>query len=77
MDALKIMTEGMVKEEQPVLNIGDTVRVDVRIKEGSRENQAFEGTIIARGSGVSRPSPFAAFPTASVSKGFPGQLPAT
>ena len=26
MDALKIMTEGMVKEEQPVLNIGDTVR---------------------------------------------------
>ena len=55
MDALKIMTEGMVKEEQPVLNIGDTVRVDVRIKEGSRERiQAFEGTIIAkRGSGVS------------------------
>ena len=45
MDALKIMTEGMVKEEQPVLNIGDTVRVDVR-----------------------RPSPFAVFPTASVSK---------
>ena len=27
MDALKIMTEGMVKEEQPVLNIGDTVRL--------------------------------------------------
>ena len=49
MDALKIMTEGMVKEEQPVLNIGDTVRVDVRIKEGSRERiQAFEGTIIAK-----------------------------
>lgn len=55
MDALKIITEGMIKEEQPELNVGDTVRVDVRIKEGSRERiQAFEGTIIAkRGSGVS------------------------
>ncbi|MCQ2486619.1 MAG: 50S ribosomal protein L19 [Clostridia bacterium] len=55
MDALKIITEGMVKEEQPVINIGDTVRIDVRIKEGNRERtQAFEGTVIAkRGSGVS------------------------
>ena len=30
-------------------NVGDTVRVDVRIKEGERERiQAFEGTVIAK-----------------------------
>ena len=54
MDALKVITEGMVKEDKPEINIGDTVRVDVRIKEGNRERiQAFEGTVIAkRGSGV-------------------------
>ena len=55
MDALKIMSGGMVKEEQPVRNNGDTARVELRIKEGSRESiQAFEGTISAkRVSGVS------------------------
>ena len=55
MDALKLMTEGQVKKDFPEFNIGDTVRVDVKIKEGSRERiQAFEGTVIARrGSGVS------------------------
>ncbi len=55
MDALKIMTEGMLKEERPNINIGDVVKVHVKIREGERERiQAFEGTIIARkGSGVS------------------------
>ena len=55
MDALKIMTEGMVKEERPNINIGDVVKVHVKIREGERERiQVFEGTIIARkGSGVS------------------------
>lgn len=55
MDALKIMTEGMIKEDMPEINIGDTVKVDVKIKEGNRERiQAYEGTVIAkRGSGVS------------------------
>ena len=49
MDAMKIMTEGMVKADQPKFNIGDTVRVSVRIKEGERERiQAFEGTVIAK-----------------------------
>ena len=49
MDAMKIMTEGMVKADKPQFNIGDTVRVSVRIKEGERERiQAFEGTVIAR-----------------------------
>ena len=45
MDALKIISEGSIKAEKPQFNVGDTVRVDVRIKEGERERiQAFEGT---------------------------------
>ena len=55
MDALKIIEEGMLKEEKPVIEIGDVVRVHVKIREGERERiQVFEGTVIAkRGSGVS------------------------
>ena len=49
MDAMKIMTEGMLKAEKPQFEVGDTVRVDGRIKEGERERiQAFEGTVIAK-----------------------------
>ena len=49
MDALKIISEGSIKAEKPQFNVGDTVRVDVRIKEGDRERiQAFEGTVIAK-----------------------------
>ena len=47
MDALKIISEGSIKAEKPQFNVGDTVRVDVRIKEGERI-QAFEGTVIAK-----------------------------
>ncbi|MBQ0013960.1 MAG: 50S ribosomal protein L19 [Clostridia bacterium] len=55
MDALKIITEGQIKEDQTKFNIGDTVKVHVKIKEGNRERiQVFEGTVIAkRGGGVS------------------------
>lgn len=49
MDAMKIITEGMIKEDRPEFNVGDTVSVSVRIKEGERERiQAFEGTVIAK-----------------------------
>ena len=49
MDALKIISEGSINAEKPQFNVGDTVRVDVRIKEGERERiQAFEGTVIAK-----------------------------
>ena len=49
MDALKLMTNGMLKEQPPVIEIGDTVRVDVKIREGEKERiQAFEGTVIAK-----------------------------
>ncbi len=55
MDALKVIEEGMIKEDKPVIEIGDVVRVHVKIREGERERiQIFEGTVIARrGSGVS------------------------
>lgn len=55
MDALKLISNSSLKAEVPVLNIGSTVRVHVKIREGERERiQVFEGTIIAKkGSGVS------------------------
>ena len=49
MNAMQKMTEGMIKENQPKFEVGDTVRVAVRIKEGDKERiQAFEGTVIAK-----------------------------
>ena len=49
MDLIKVLSEKYMKPELPELNVGDTVRITVRVKEGSRErNQAFEGTIIAK-----------------------------
>lgn len=55
MDALKIIAQGMEKEDKPTIEIGDVVKVHVKIREGSNERiQVFEGTVIARkGSGVS------------------------
>lgn len=49
MDLLKTVTNEQLKSEVPVVNVGDTVRVSVKIKEGNRERiQAFEGTVIAK-----------------------------
>ena len=55
MDALKLIAQDSLKAEKPSFEFGDTVRVDVKIREGERERiQAFEGTVIAkRGSGIS------------------------
>ncbi len=56
MDALKLISGESLKENPPAFEIGDTVRVDVKIREGERERiQAFEGTVIAeKGSGISK-----------------------
>ena len=55
MDALKLMSESCLKKDLPVVNVGDTVRVQVRIQEGNRERlQAFEGVVIARRNGSCR-----------------------
>ena len=49
MDALQHIAQDCMKKELPALNIGDTVKVHVKIKEGDRERiQVFEGTIIAK-----------------------------
>ena len=55
MDALKLIAQDSLKAEKPAFEIGDTIRIDVKIREGERERiQAFEGTVIAKhGSGIS------------------------
>ena len=55
MDALKLIAQDSMKAEVPNIEIGDTIKIDVNIREGERERiQVFEGTVIARkGSGVS------------------------
>jgi len=53
-DLLNALTNEQLKTELPKFNIGDTVRVHNKIKEGTRERiQMFEGTVIAkRGGGI-------------------------
>ena len=52
MELVKALSSQYMKEELPEVKVGDTVRVHVRIKEGSRERiQVFEGTVIARKGG--------------------------
>ena len=41
-----------LRSDLPVINVGDTVRVWVKVVEGTRERlQAFEGTVIAKRNG--------------------------
>lgn len=49
MDALKLIANSSLKTEMPVICVGDTVKVHVRIKEGEKTRiQVFEGTVIAK-----------------------------
>ena len=49
MDLIKELNKETLANEVPQVNIGDTVRVHVKVKEGSRERiQVFEGTVIAK-----------------------------
>ncbi len=49
MNLIEKLDQQNMKETLPTMNVGDTVRVHVKIKEGSRERiQVFEGTIIAK-----------------------------
>ncbi len=49
MDALKTIAQSCMKTELPAFEVGDTIKVMVKIKEGNRERlQAFEGTVIAK-----------------------------
>jgi large subunit ribosomal protein L19 len=48
MDALKLISQSSMKENKPELQVGDYVKVSVKIREGDKERiQMFEGTIIA------------------------------
>ena len=48
MDALQKISQSCMKNELPSFEVGDTVRVQVKIKEGDKERiQIFEGTVIA------------------------------
>lgn len=55
MDALKVIAQDSLKAEIPSFEVGDTIKVAVKIREGEKERiQMFEGTVIARkGSGIS------------------------
>ena len=49
MDLIKELNKEQLAKEMPEVKIGDTVRVHVKVKEGSRERiQVFEGTVIAK-----------------------------
>ena len=52
MDVIKSIEHEQLKNKIPVLDIGNTVRVHVKIKEGNRERiQVFEGIIINKQGG--------------------------
>lgn len=49
MDLMKAFTDKYTKEEPPVVQVGDTVRVHQKIEEGNHKRiQVFEGTVIAK-----------------------------
>ena len=49
MDLIKELNKDRLATEKPQVEVGDTVRVHVKIKEGSRERvQVFEGIVIAK-----------------------------
>ena len=55
MDKIQAFTNEQLKTEVPQFNIGDSVKVYIRITEGEKtRTQLFEGTVIAkRGGGIS------------------------
>jgi len=54
-DIIKKIEEAQLKEQIDDFNVGDTVRVHAKIKEGNRERiQVFEGTVLKRQGGSNR-----------------------
>ena len=52
MDVLSSVTNEYMKSDIPAFNVGDTVKVHVKIKEGNRERiQIFEGFVLKRQGG--------------------------
>ena len=49
MDLIQAFTQKYLKAEAPQVQVGDTIRVHLKVKEGNRERiQVFEGTVIAK-----------------------------
>lgn len=49
MNIIESITADQIRTDLPALNIGDTVKVHLKVREGSRERiQIFEGAIIAK-----------------------------
>lgn len=49
MDLIKMLDQQNVKAEVPEIEVGSTVRVHIKVKEGAKERiQIFEGTVIAK-----------------------------
>ena len=54
-DIIKNIEAAQMKAEVPQFNVGDTVRVSAKIKEGNRERiQVFEGVVIKKQGGSNR-----------------------
>ena len=54
-DIIKKIEAEQLKENAPEFNVGDTVKVYAKIKEGNRERiQVFEGTVLKRQGGGAR-----------------------
>lgn len=54
-DIIKKIEAEQLKEQAPEFNVGDTVRVHAKIKEGNRERiQVFEGIVLKRQNGGAR-----------------------
>lgn len=52
MDILQQITQEQIRTDLPAFNIGDTIRIYVKVKEGNRERiQMFEGTVIKKNHG--------------------------
>lgn len=49
MDLMQVFNQKNLKAEPPKCDVGDTVRVHIKVKEGSRERiQVYEGTVIGK-----------------------------
>ena len=49
MNIIESLTNDQIRTDLPEFNIGDTIKVHVKIKEGNRERiQVFEGTVITK-----------------------------
>ena len=54
-EIIKSIENAQLRTDRPDFNVGDTLRVFVKVVEGNRERlQAFEGTVIARRNGSCR-----------------------